>query len=187
MRSIHTYPYRDVRHRLNPLIDTLREYDQARRKIEKEGGCLEDLKKINAVLNTEIVIQADFGKWKVRLMEPDNLRRSIRDIHPDLYLDIRVFLKALPDLDGETTTELPRLARILYQRLSVTFRSFLSTEIRWGIHGVYLPLWKIVYGNFSRMDKVGQVFKADDTCQAAATKFETAVKGIIAELLHGCR
>jgi hypothetical protein len=101
--------------------------------------------------------------------------------------DIRVFLKALPNLDGEATTQLSRLARVLYQRLSVTFRSFLSTKIQWGIHGGYLPLWKIVYGNFSRMDKVGQVFKADDACQTAAMEFETAVKKIIAGLLHGCR
>lgn len=67
---------------------------------------------------------------------------------------IRRFLEMLPKLDGDDLNHIPKKATVGYSRMSKAFSRFLSTETSWGNHHTRLPMWKIFYGNLSRLEMV---------------------------------
>jgi len=63
-------------------------------------------------------------------------------------------LRAIQEADGAILADLPQRARPLYSRLSAAFGSFLKKETTWKKGHGPLPLYKILFSNFSRLDLV---------------------------------
>lgn len=95
---------------------------------------------------------------------------------------IRAFLKMLATLDGGALNELPQRARQHYKRLLAAFSQFLATEIPWGARPQQMPLWKVLYGNFSRLDAIGSALRQDPALVRASTKLDRAAVAVVSEL-----
>jgi len=98
---------------------------------------------------------------------------------------IRRFLERLRDLDGAMITDLPRQGRVLYKRLGHAFSRCLGTEVLWGFGRRMIPLWKVVYGNLSRLEAVSRQLRADPRVVAACDRLEQEAGAVIDELAVG--
>jgi hypothetical protein len=96
---------------------------------------------------------------------------------------IHAFLEILLGLDGKALNSLPQKAGSLYRLLSKAFSRFLSTEVEWGHSTMRTPLWKIVYGNFSRLQIVENYLRGDKHLVKASARLESDAKSIVDELL----
>ena len=86
-------------------------------------------------------------------------------------------------LDGATLNELPQRALRLYRKLLHAFRAFLSTEVEWGRRNTVTPLWKLVYGNYFRLDVVSNLLKLDYPVAQARRNLESRSHDMIHELV----
>jgi len=96
---------------------------------------------------------------------------------------LKGLLILLSSCNGQTITDLPQRAGKLYKRLTQAFGRFLATEVTWGVRGLTLPLWKIVYANVSRLEMVKQSMKGNAAMLEAAGNLRKASTEIIDELL----
>lgn len=97
---------------------------------------------------------------------------------------IRAFLKMLCELDGATINDLPRRALKLYVRLSAAFSRFLSVEICWGHQKATITLYKLVFGNFSRLPLIAAQIKEDSCIRSAALRLEQEAFMIVGEVVR---
>lgn len=95
---------------------------------------------------------------------------------------IRAFLKRLATLDGGALNELPQQARQHYKGLLAAFSRFLATEIAWGARSQQIPLWKVLYGNFSRLESIGSVLRQGPELVRASTTLDRAAIAVLSEL-----
>ena len=103
-------------------------------------------------------------------------------VYPQPFLSR--FLTSLSDADGATLNELPQRALRLYKKLLHAFRAFLSTEVKWGRQNTMTPLWKLVYGNYFRLDVVSNVLKLDYLVGQARRNLETCSHDMMHELME---
>ena len=96
---------------------------------------------------------------------------------------IRAFLELLGGLDGAAINELPRKALKLYARLSAAFGRFLAVEVKWGHRQATVPLYKLVFGSFSRLALVAKGLKDDKHISEAAQKLEQESQAIATEIV----
>lgn len=96
------------------------------------------------------------------------------------------FLNTLIRLDGEALTVIPRKALTLFERLSAAFTHFLGTEVEWAQHRVRIPLYKVVYGNFFRLDIVEEKLRDDARVRTEAACLESEARAITHEVLSHC-
>lgn len=96
---------------------------------------------------------------------------------------IKNFLNMLTRLDGEALIHLPQKALKLYIRLSRAFSKFLRLEITWGNRHLNIPLFKLIFGNFRRLDLLSKKVKGDLKAKDAAAHLESVASNIISELL----
>jgi len=82
-------------------------------------------------------------------------------------------------------TDLPRQGRVLYKRLGHAFSRCLGTEVLWGFGRRMIPLWKVVYGNLSRLEAVSRQLRADPRVVAACDRLEQEAGAVIDELAVG--
>jgi hypothetical protein len=97
---------------------------------------------------------------------------------------IAEFLMKLRHMDGSVLNDLPKKTLNLYIRLSNSFSQFMKSEVTWGSYSSPIPLYKIVFGNFSRLDFVGESLKKDPTVQKTAEPLEKTSKAVIDEILN---
>ncbi len=98
---------------------------------------------------------------------------------------IRRFLERLRDLDGAMITDLPRQGRVLYKRLGQAFSRCLSAEVLWGFGRRMIPLWKVVYGNLTRLEQVSRQLRADPRVASACDRLEQEAAAVIEALAGG--
>ena len=79
---------------------------------------------------------------------------SIVDFFDKIYPQpaIPAFLQKLRPMDGSVLNDLPKKTLNLYIRLSNAFSQFMKSEAAWGNYSSPIPLYKIVFGNFSRLE-----------------------------------
>lgn len=118
---------------------------------------------------------------ELRSMINPDMKRFFEEVYP--HPPIRSLLEQLPGLDGERLTELPRQAAILYRELSLAFTRFLSSEIAWGWQRRPLPLWKILYANFSRLALAGKELRDEATFIHGAGSLEEESHRVVRKIL----
>jgi len=107
-----------------------------------------------------------------------DLRRHIDDHLLDFFATvypqpaIHAFLQQLRALDGEAINNIPKKALVQYSRLTRAFGIFLRVEVAWGNRKTAMPLYKLLFGNFSRLEKVGPMLKNDPELAPAISQLE---------------
>ncbi|MBN2202419.1 hypothetical protein JW777_10725 [bacterium] len=97
---------------------------------------------------------------------------------------IRDFMLKVKDMDGFVLNKLPQKALNLYIRLSGAFSRFMKTEVTWGNYGSKAPLYKIIFGNFGRLEKVGAILAGDPAVRTAAGPLENVSEGVVREIIE---
>jgi hypothetical protein len=97
---------------------------------------------------------------------------------------IHDFLETLRDLDGSELSELPKKALNLYVQLSRAFSQFLQTEVEWGSRSLKTPLYKIIFGNFYRLDGIAPALLRDQGLVQASGKLDQSAKAIIGQIFE---
>lgn len=98
---------------------------------------------------------------------------------------IHSFLEdTLPNLGGSELNQIPQKALCLYTRLSRSFSHFLGTEVIWGYRKINLPLYKIIYGNFTRLNLVGKELEDNYSVKNAVVCLEAEAQAIIKEIIN---
>jgi hypothetical protein len=93
------------------------------------------------------------------------------------------FLKQLQKMAGIEIAEIQKKAMDLYSELSKAFSKFLKSEIVWGYNSIKVPLFKLVFGNFSRMETVAKKIKVSGEVCFQIEILETKAQEIIEKLL----
>ena len=96
---------------------------------------------------------------------------------------IHDFLDLLSQLNGEALAHVPQTALKLYPRLSRDFSAFLSTEVPWGRWKTRMPLYKLLFGNFSRLEAVRKGIGENGELKKAAEVLEKQSSAVIRALL----
>ncbi len=104
-----------------------------------------------------------------------------RSVYPQPV--IAAFLKRLVRLDGRTLAEVPQAALKLFPKLSQTFSRFLAVELPWGRKQALVPLYKLLFANFSRLDHVRGAITEKDELRLAAEVLEKQSQAVIQALL----
>jgi hypothetical protein len=96
---------------------------------------------------------------------------------------IRTYLQMLSRMRGAELDGIWRKALGLYRELTAHYASFLETEVKWGSLNSEIPLWKIVYGNYARMDVIRRVLRTSRVLHRASKRLEQKASDIIRRLL----
>jgi hypothetical protein len=112
----------------------------------------------------------------------DHLLQFFRKV--DFQPAIAEFLKLLKVLEGSTINEIPDKALKLYCRLNQAFSRFLRIDVSWGEGQVPVPLYKLVFANFSRLNLVGHALKKNKTLARARQQLESEALAIMDEILR---
>ncbi len=112
-----------------------------------------------------------------------NLRVFFEKIYPQPA--ILAFLEILTGLEGDMLNTLPQHAIRLYRKLSTAFSKFLATEVSWGERKSRMPLWKILYGNFSRPEIIAGELAGDRALKSAGKKLEDESSAIVNGIIKG--
>ena len=112
-----------------------------------------------------------------------NLRIFFEKIYPQPA--ILAFLEILTGLEGDKLNTLPLHAVRLYRNLSIAFSKFLATEVSWSTQKSKIPLWKILYANFSRLEMVAIGLIGDKALSIAGKKLEQESRAIVNSVIKG--
>ena len=96
---------------------------------------------------------------------------------------IQSFLRMLPDLTGEELNKIPETALRLYLRLSKAFGGFLRTEVSWKRNQTRVPLYKLVFGNFTRLDLIAKRLQNKPSVLEAVAELANESRRTIESLL----
>jgi hypothetical protein len=97
---------------------------------------------------------------------------------------ISAFFVRLAFLDGKALAEVPQAALRLFPGLSRAFSRFLALELPWGRKQAHVPLYKLLFANFSRLDTVREAIAATDELNRAAEALEKQSRAVILSLLE---
>ncbi|MBN1567790.1 MAG: hypothetical protein JXA73_08070 [Acidobacteria bacterium] len=98
---------------------------------------------------------------------------------------IRDFLNLLQELDGAALNDIPKRALRCWGSLSQAFRRFLNTDVAWGNRRIKMPLYKVIFSNFSRLHLVSGALREDAASLAAADRLNRFSLSIAQTLLSG--
>jgi hypothetical protein len=96
---------------------------------------------------------------------------------------IHDFLVKLEKMEGSDINEIQIRALKLYSRLTNAFSRFLKTEVIWGCRSVEVPLYKLIYGNFPRLELVGKELLKETVVLEEAELLENEAMKISTEIL----
>jgi hypothetical protein len=118
---------------------------------------------------------------ELRSVINEPMLRLFEDVYPQPA--IRAFLEQLAHLDGGALNDVPQRALKLYAALSKAFGCFLRVEVSWGCHQAQVPIYKLVFGNLSRLELVGKALSRNQTVMAAGARLEAEAQKIIAAII----
>jgi len=98
--------------------------------------------------------------------------------------EVDAFMQTLSSYDGMGITQLQADAPKLYKRLQKQFSRFIKTEILWGEGGYKVPLYKIIFANFSRLQRIGEMVQQNDDIEEAAKILEYEASEVISLLIN---
>jgi len=96
---------------------------------------------------------------------------------------IRRFLRHIVNLRGSELSDIPIKARPLFVRLSESFNEFLSTEVIYGNRKVKVPLYKVIFGNITRMKTISERLAGNKAIISGAKKLDGQSYIIIKEVI----
>lgn len=110
---------------------------------------------------------------------------TIKQFFEDVYVQPAIWslLEMMFKIEGGTLTELPRKAAHLYKKLSRAFSGFLLSETTWGYNKVTMPVWKLLYANFTRLDLICSSLMQDNKITPKIQQLEREAGIITRELL----
>ena len=79
---------------------------------------------------------------------------------------------------------IPKKALGLYTALSGSFSRFLETEVIWGYAKVKIPLYKLIYGNFSRLNLIAKALNNNKEVKKGCERLDTESQAIINEIIR---
>ena len=92
-----TYSMKKVRRTLQPLFERLEAYDDARLVLEREGGQVDDLRKVTALLTEPMRIRAGYRPKKVVLAQPESVKEVVRSLgRYDIRWQVRTRPSGMP-------------------------------------------------------------------------------------------
>jgi len=92
-------------------------------------------------------------------------------------------LSLLSGMDGSAMNKIPEKALKLYCKLNKAFSRFLKMEVHWGERRLRVPLYKLVFANFSRLNLLRSSLTTSDSLGQAATLLEMEASSIIGEIV----
>ena len=113
----------------------------------------------------------------------DAMLRFFREIY--VQPAIVAFLERLARLDGKALAEVPQAALKHFPGLSRTFSRFLAVELPWGRKRALVPLYKLLFANFSRLDQMRGAITEKEELRLAAEALEKQSQAVIQALLAG--
>jgi len=93
------------------------------------------------------------------------------------------FIEAVGALDGARLNSLPEQALGLYYHLCNAFSCFLEVRVNWGYRRLSVPLYKILYANYSRVALIAASLIGEESIKGAAKVLECEARTIIAEIV----
>ena len=118
---------------------------------------------------------------EVRGIIDDNFLKFFQKV--DFQPAIVRLLRLLTTMEGSAINEIPEKALKLYCRLNKAFGRFLRMEVEWSERRLQVPLYKLVFANFSRLNLVSSALKKNDSLTHASELLEAAACAIIDEIL----
>ncbi|MBN1894357.1 hypothetical protein JW906_07665 [bacterium] len=132
-----------------------------------------------------LCLSGDLSELRWSVFEP--VIDFFRTVYPQPA--IHAFLKMIRNLDGDELNELPKKALNLFIQLSRAFSQFLQTDVEWGSRSIRTPLFKIIFGNFYRLDGIAAALIRDQGLVRASQKLdktaESIIEHIVEEISHG--
>lgn len=96
------------------------------------------------------------------------------------------FITKIKGLEGSVLDKLPNQVLRQYSKISSAFNKFLKTEIKWGVHECSMPLYKILFGNFSRLESVGDKLRQNPQISKSKKELEDISAQVISDILSLC-
>jgi len=136
-------------------------------------------------------------RWAIELLylclsgELCDLRRIINKDVQQFFVEvypqppISNFLSLLNQLDGEALSRVPQIALKLYPKLSRDFGSFLRVDLPWGKSKIPTPLFKLLFGNFWRLDMICNEIGQNEELRQAGQLLEKQSQEVIQKLFEG--
>lgn len=103
-------------------------------------------------------------------------------IHPQPA--IHEFLSRLNSLEGDRLNKIDQTALALYSRLQAAFSEFLKTEVTWGNQKIRTFLFKLIFGNLTRLDLISASLGDESAVWEATRKLNQVCEQIISEILN---
>ena len=97
---------------------------------------------------------------------------------------IHYFLGLLNQLDGEALCRVPQKALKLYPRLTRHFGDFLRVELPWGQQRNLIPLYKLLFANFWRLDVISNSIAENESIKNGVNLLENKSKELIKTLFE---
>jgi hypothetical protein len=107
--------------------------------------------------------------------------RFFKDIYPQPVIE--AFLNRLTGLDGKALAEVPQAALKHFPGLSRAFSRFLAVELPWGRSKTSVPLYKLLFANFSRMETLRNAITEKEELLKAGELLEKQSLSVIDALL----
>jgi len=126
-----------------------------------------------------LCLSGELCELRSNMSEP--MKKFFTDVYPQPA--ISAFLNKLFDLEGEELNNMSQNVLPLYSKLSKKFMQFLSTEVIWGIRGVKVPLYKLIFSNFSRLEVLKNKLLRNNAIVSAAEKLENSADVIMKSIL----
>jgi hypothetical protein len=117
----------------------------------------------------------------LRLAVGDQMLQFFQDVYTQPA--IQAFLAKLTLLEGQELNDVPQQALKLYPRLSRAFSRFLGQEVEWGQEKMIIPLYKLIYGNFYRLDLVAQTLQDNHVVREGKTALEDAAGEVVGAMV----
>jgi hypothetical protein len=113
-------------------------------------------------------------------ISPDMLR-FFREVYPQPA--IYRFLKKLDVLVGSEINNLPEKVMPYYAQLSRAFSRFLQTEIAWGSQNEIIPLYKLIFANFNRLEIIAKKLTGHQAVMEEVKSLDSKAKKISASII----
>lgn len=116
----------------------------------------------------------------IRASLDDDVSEFFVNVYPQPA--IHALLARIGELDGKGLAELPEDAGDAYRRLTASFERFLRVEVRHGSRASSLPLYKLIYANFGRLDMITPTVTSCDGLSDAGAQLEELAAQVIFEI-----
>ena len=95
---------------------------------------------------------------------------------------IRAFLRRIGQLEGNALARLPDDALQAFTQLSRGYGKFLRVDVRHGSRGCPVPLYKLLFANFGRLDRIAPHVASDGEVAGAARRLEERAAAVIQQI-----